>query len=98
MAGTADDPTSNPDPVIDHVEGPDDCPAGTTFSPSICACAVDNRCQIDCPQVFPGFDFQNPLEICECIQEEDYNAILDHGLDGNCMEPDDGDDSGLGLD
>ena len=68
---------------IKRADNPKQCKEGEEFSNEFCACVTDRKCKKLCPK---GQKL-NPFEICECISEEDYNLILDHGLGSDCRDP-----------
>ena len=94
-----DDSSTNDGLDVNHVDSQEDCNALTgseldflnySFNERACACFLNFNCAIGCPIATPRL---NPLVFCECISEEDYNSIFNHGLDENCQPiPDDNHD------
>ena len=95
IANSFDDPSSNENPVFDHVEGRDQCNANEEFNPDACACyKTDPICDINCAELFPTAPVKNPLEHCECISIFSFDELFAHGL-VNCGA-DDGSGTGTG--
>ena len=65
---------------IPHVQSAKECTDGLFFDERACACIELAKCKKLCP---PGQRL-NPFELCECIDDSDFNAIYDHGLGPNC--------------
>ena len=69
IAGTPDDPHQNPEPEIRHHTGAEECEAGQTWNPDLCACTAAYQCSFDCGFHYPYAPVLNPLKTCECIGE-----------------------------
>ena len=73
-----------------HVHEEGQClPLFQTFNQDACACFSAYQCDIECSFNFDT-PYLNPLEVCECISEEDYLSIYQHGFGPDCIP--DGDD------
>merc|ERR1712113_944616 len=70
---------------VEHVSSAEECPAGTIFEQSACACFVPYQCYIYCPGLDPNRPINSPLEACNCISVDDYESIFEHGMGSDCQ-------------
>ena len=70
---------------VERATGPEECRRFfERFDQEACACVNQFQCRRLCNEPTPKL---NPFEFCECITQEAYDSIYDHGLGDSCGAP-----------